>query len=631
MEHSIAQYFNYINSVIDAHFTGQKQISYKKNLSVIQQKAQSDKLYLAVVGEFSSGKSTFINAFLRKPLLKAACKATTASSTYIEKRGAYFNLIVNFNDKKIVANKTDFLTLQTEVRKYHQSNTPLDSIYELLNCLTSEQSVANHVKEIHIQVPDDNLPDNVVIIDTPGINPGDELAANHIKITQNVVENIADIAIVLIPAHAAMSSTLENFLTNSLSRFLHRCIFVITAMDNEESEERNNIIEFVKKRLTQNLKIQNPVIFDESAITMLPVNKIPESKKHEWQYWQKRFINFEEIVWNRLAQQKDVVIAEHLYFLLQNILSDLKEDLQKDKKDLQNAKNILSNGRLSKIEQLTTKLLNEAQTQIQTKFNTLDFSTYSYETNSIYKSNTIIEQGGDLDNFAKQQAPEIEKILQAQAQSYIQTVNKQLDVFSILCDNITKNFKAEFKKHYNNFPVLNSNIQMINIINKVTIPNIDFNETIRYITAEGNKYDTGAKYGAGAGAIVGSFILPGIGTVIGLFVGLFLSYFVTVDTEKRQREAKEKTKEGINKFFINLKERVKTNVTNVQNSINSQFQTICKNHVQEYGVKVESLIEEQEAKEKRLENQITAIEKEITTLEAMEDDIKQKRIELKFK
>ena len=632
MEITISQYLDYINSLINCNynFSEKEKQSYKNSLSIIQQKAQSNKLLLAVVGEFSSGKSTFINAFLRKPLLKAACKATTASSTYIEKGGALFNLAVNIENNKLTADETNFSALQAEVRKYHEADTPLNNIYEILNCLTSEQSVANHVKEIQIQIPDDNLPDNVIIIDTPGINPGDELAINHHAITKNVVENIADMAIVLIPAHAAMSSTLEDFLTDSLSRFLHRCIFVITAMDNENPEDRDDIVQFVKKRLTQNLKVQDPPIFDESVITVLPVQKIPENKKHEWQYWQNRFFDFEKFVWERLARQKDVVITEHLYFLLQNILSDLKKDLEENGRELQKAKNILSSSKLSKIEQLTENLLNSAKTQVQTKFNTLDFSVYSYETESIYKSNAVIEKGGDLKNFSKDQAPEIEIILKAQAQSYIQKVNKQIDKFTVLCDNITENFKAEFKKHYSNFPVLSSNIQMINTLNKVTIPHIDFNKTISYITEAEKKSEKGANYGAAGGAIAGTFILPGVGTVIGLFIGIIISAFITEDTEKRQRDVKEKTKEGITKFFMNLRDQITKNVKNAQKSINSQFQTICGNHIREYSEKVDSLIKEQEEKEKRLEEQTGAIKKEIDILEIIEDEVKNKRSELKF-
>ena len=80
-----------------------------------------------------------------------------------------------------------------------------------------------------------------------------------------------------------------------------------------------------------------------------------------------------------------------------------------------------------------------------------------------------------------------------------------------------------------------------------------------------------------------------------------------------------------------MKGRAKSNVTNIQQSINSQFQTICNNHIKEYGTKVETLIKEQEAKEIELENHINAIKNEIAALETMEDEISLKRIELKFK
>src|SRR4051812_31882824 len=53
-------------------------------LDAIESKQKDKNLYMAVVGEFSTGKSTLINGFLRREILKMdVLQATTAASTKI--------------------------------------------------------------------------------------------------------------------------------------------------------------------------------------------------------------------------------------------------------------------------------------------------------------------------------------------------------------------------------------------------------------------------------------------------------------------------------------------------------------------------------------------------------------------
>ena len=67
----------------------------------LQEKAEDKSLYLAVVGEFSSGKSTFINALLGRRILKEAVMPTTACATYIAKGTVEIEIGVIFDKKKV--------------------------------------------------------------------------------------------------------------------------------------------------------------------------------------------------------------------------------------------------------------------------------------------------------------------------------------------------------------------------------------------------------------------------------------------------------------------------------------------------------------------------------------------------
>ena len=54
-----------------------------KQIERIKKRCSDKNFYLAVIGEFSSGKSTFINALLRDDLLKTSALVATATTTKI--------------------------------------------------------------------------------------------------------------------------------------------------------------------------------------------------------------------------------------------------------------------------------------------------------------------------------------------------------------------------------------------------------------------------------------------------------------------------------------------------------------------------------------------------------------------
>lgn len=54
---------------------------FTKEAEVFRERLNDDEIRIAVVGEFSSGKSTFINALIGKDILNHATKETTAVIT----------------------------------------------------------------------------------------------------------------------------------------------------------------------------------------------------------------------------------------------------------------------------------------------------------------------------------------------------------------------------------------------------------------------------------------------------------------------------------------------------------------------------------------------------------------------
>ena len=57
---------------------------YISKIASIKERLQYEEMRLALIGNFSCGKSTFINALLKEPLLAVANMPTTAIPTYID-------------------------------------------------------------------------------------------------------------------------------------------------------------------------------------------------------------------------------------------------------------------------------------------------------------------------------------------------------------------------------------------------------------------------------------------------------------------------------------------------------------------------------------------------------------------
>src|SRR5262245_10257406 len=98
----VSGHLSFLRQVVDRHVhSASARTQVLDRLSALDARAHDPKLYLAVIGEFSAGKSTLINGILRTPLLKSSVEATTAAITRIQ-YGPVFRLIVTWANGAVV-------------------------------------------------------------------------------------------------------------------------------------------------------------------------------------------------------------------------------------------------------------------------------------------------------------------------------------------------------------------------------------------------------------------------------------------------------------------------------------------------------------------------------------------------
>lgn len=624
-----------IESLISSHLSGNKKVSLMDKYSNLFNRVSDSKFYLAVVGEFSSGKSTFINALLRKRLLKEAVKPTTAAATFIEKKGDVLKIEVVFDDNcKFQAIENNKLHLCD----YLQGNFGFicNTLKDLIDGLTSVQEIAIHVKELHIDIPDANIPSGVVLIDTPGFNPGDAVLGNHFEVTKSIVENVADMALILMPSEQTMSASLQNFMQNSLSQYLHRCKFIITKGDNLIPSERDVVVAFLSEQLRSNFNLQSPKIFIESSISALPVVSIPDSKRHEWNMWKNKFYTFETEIWKSLSRQRETIVAEHINNILKELLVELRKSLQQRQKELKQEQNLLGTCKLEHIEVVTNKLLNQSTSQVDTKVASIIRKIESQITSAILSSqafsdNTINAANDGMYNFETKEKVRIENEVKSKSRQLVEDVNRQ--IMSSLRNDIRaiiKELRSQFESHYSMFPALQRNVNLNEInINDISISSVSFS-TSAYIEKKESEEDRAA----GAGAIIGGFLGFLLGGPIGAAAGVALGGAGGVvagnTVEEKKTGVKEILRKDIKTYFDKISIQIKEVVNTRHKYIIKELRKLCADHIRKYGDDVELIIKKHEEQEAILSRKILITQKDINYLESCEENVKYKLIELKY-
>lgn len=213
-----------------------------ERIDAARKRLRRDKMYVLVVGEFSRGKSTFINALLHAPVLPSKVNPTTAT----------INLIIGGNNRmmKIVyrgGQEEEVSLPESEVNKF------------LDNYVTTANKQVSDIKTIQITWPGSLENWNCTIVDTPGVN---DLDAMREEITFNYISQ-ADACVVILDSQQPLSESERRFLNDKvLAKDVSRLFFIINRMDeiprpnsNPDIAITNRIVGYVRNRLKENLPI----------------------------------------------------------------------------------------------------------------------------------------------------------------------------------------------------------------------------------------------------------------------------------------------------------------------------------------------------------------------------------------
>ena len=207
---------------------------FTEDVARLKLRMQDDVFRIAVVGEFSSGKSTFINAILGKDVLSHASRETTAVLTQI--------VNVPAGDRRVG-------TGLVRRRDGTQQTIRMEELREYTTTMSKAHAVAEEIAGVEIYTPLLHAERPLMLIDTPGLNG---VASGHLDQTIRVVQEAH--ACIYLLQQRGMTKEDRTFLRSYLLPNQQNFIFVqnfIDAFNPNEGESVAQRLPLLEKMLRE--------------------------------------------------------------------------------------------------------------------------------------------------------------------------------------------------------------------------------------------------------------------------------------------------------------------------------------------------------------------------------------------
>lgn len=563
------------------------ELSYAKDLVT---DIENDFYTVVVVGEFKRGKSTFINALLGEKILPVDVTPTTAT----------INAIMWNEEKTLEVHKADGQVEQLELK------------YENLTKYVADRKIDHSsIKYIKIGMPSNMLKNNIVLVDTPGV---DDLNEQRVDVTNNFIPR-ADVVIFLLDSTNAIRRTEKEFLENNiLKEGIKKIIFVANFIDEiDEDEDIEEIIDDISNRIrniiksgpidvlalsarealdglisNDNEKIKNSGILEVRST----INNIIEhgtQSNEKLKRYKTRTLNILNSV------EKEI-----------NTLSKLeKQTTEELNRQLENIK-VLMDNEMKRKKEIRNYVSKQQEEMLAIVNKSIYYFTEDLKTDALYQFDEY--KGGDFKDFIEKHLPrKIERQFKMWIRQYEGYINK---MFKMLENELASGMARHFNTTINKF-----NINKVDDISNTDIGMIS-------IDAE-DISKTGIIAGALAGgtAVIlsllgGGFFLPLIGMAGMPFLGKKMMDNKLEEVKMNLRPEIEKSiDESVDKFVVSMRDYVINNTNNIAKS--------CENRYEEILMSIKCKIEEEINNKKDLKNKS---EDRYKNLSKFQNEIKEYKI-----
>jgi GTPase SAR1 family protein len=403
---------------------------------------------IVVVGEFSAGKSTFLNALMGEKYLPSFTTETTATVNFLKHKEFSKNgngISVVFKDGKV--EECGEANLKN-IEKYVSTRSDVD--------------VAKDIEYVELYLDSKFLKDGVTLVDSPGLNG---VMEGHEEITQRQIEK-SHACIFMFSADQPGRKTDYEFLAQLKSK-VKTIIFVLNRIDEIKSSEGlevEDVIGSLKESYSKHFQGEPipeiwpiaayPALVSRSGYPLDYHGKVQHSEEEKAHYFEKSRINkFENRLWKFLTQgekAKEELLAP--VDRVKKIIQNQKQELNKRIEELQGVTDTQEiNLEICSLEDETKNLENSLQDKYEEITSEIDGITRELKEN--LKGSTLkisdkyvkqVEDWTDLDNITK----DLEKFNNRIQKEY---TNMTEGIFEEFIENFADIVKLKYKQYFSEF------------------------------------------------------------------------------------------------------------------------------------------------------------------------------------
>lgn len=579
----------------------------EKQVSAIIAKQNDNLLNISVIGEFSTGKSSFINALVGYELLAVnVIQGTTVAITIIEYSEQFSITLTDFLGKSL---KIIFKSI--------------DSLRQQLHIYTTDAAYAKKIDYVTVTLPSDILKNGYRIIDTPGTN---SLELWHEEVTCRAIKELSDLSIILTDSTQPMPATLVSFLDNTLGDSVESCAFVANKIDRIRDKERDGIIKFIGKKICQSFDIENPMVLPFSSVA-LTNSFTKETVSVDSGSFLLTTSSLERLL-SYTAKQRLRAQAQKILHLVDDIYSTLDNNIKSIAAQYQQELQMLERSRQTDFKPFISR-----QIYLRQKSFMAGAQDYKYKVESVCDSlaskamdriEIKIQNCSTLDGLSNYIKGSLSDDIKKEGQSIISGTEAQFKKLRKLFNKELKQFQKEFEREFDKLKILSVkfNLKPKDMVVRHSAHSANIGPVTTLITEELSKENWAMRGGAAAGAAIGTVLAPGIGTIVGTVIGFFAGAVAAPDTSGVKGKIKSKLSTPLRSYYRSVASDSMTNYNNFVDDIGSYLETEINRYYSTYASTINQRIKDWEARHRIVKGRIQMIEKEIDSLESRQQMIK---------
>lgn len=602
--------------ILNQHIQALALPQHEKNDILNKVKIANDRLersipQIAVVGEFSYGKSSLINALIGEELLLSAKRPTTQVPTFIH-YGSKINAHIKFKNGDIQSFQKKSGVLRRFLSQVFGYHKPIPkTIIPFIQKFTADKEIASMVKEVVIEHPSKNLKDGIVLIDTPGLNAAGNLA--HSEATAAILNSAADACIVMLDAERLAPNEYVHSVRQLTGNTSLKLLFVLNKMDvviedeDDSKKQVENVMDLVDEavvRLKKGLNLKNPIVFPLSAHLISALNAFPNQREQSEaeQILRNGHETFIKCLFYFVKEEhkarSTLITCEILKVLLEEVLPKIQKNSDERKIHIDR----LREARIAALSEFESDVkINEIKEFEQVSEHAYREMMDILETEVINSANEILsnifENINSTDELKMIDETEVNKIFQKICLYANDLINQDDLPFRQLTNCIINQYQSridlKFKNMYNQLSIIDSEfVKDLNIhINEEAVNTHVIFSSTGIIEESDSKISDAIFSGAGIGAIVGSFIFPWVGTILGSIIGGFCGSLFGPSLDEIKNDVYNKILESFQKAWkAELEPYFSDAIENGIDRSKENLQNRVKKYVEEYSQTVDQLI-----------------------------------------